>query len=320
MPDFKLGGSYSYWAYYDISGGKFKNDKLRKNWKNQLVCAEDYETRHPLDFYRPRNDTHVLNDIRHPEGKEPYIILGEFDAGYTEYSTPPVITDSLNDFTITATPTSDWTTNTTTSEWTFCVWMKPLFMDNQFCTIFSTRGLATSGGFSIEIGGTDSSAIQRGAMQILQGVNAVIGPRTVHRAVKVGEWIHLAITRNSSGGYQIYLNGDYTQTIRQALNGLNAWVGNSDPVYIGRPTASSGRKYFGSLKDIRIFNVAKTQTQIQRYMNDYRTFSSTESGLIGWWKLNEGGGNILADSQTNYSPMNFSITDSTNVTWDYDER
>ena len=37
----------------DICGFQFKSSELQKNWKGQMVCAEDYETRHPSDMLRP---------------------------------------------------------------------------------------------------------------------------------------------------------------------------------------------------------------------------------------------------------------------------
>lgn len=33
---------------------------LKHRWDGLFVCPECWEPRHPLDFYRPRNDTHIL--------------------------------------------------------------------------------------------------------------------------------------------------------------------------------------------------------------------------------------------------------------------
>jgi hypothetical protein len=318
MADFKLGGSYSHWAYCDICGGKYKNDKLRKNWKNQLVCAEDYETRHSLDFYRPRNDSHVLTSPGNKEGKEPYLVLGSYVDGYNEFNELPSNHNSgINQtYEISATPTSDWTTNTTTDNLTIMAWVKPLCVhDNKFMVVFGTRSATAAGSWSFDIGGNGSTAI---------GVLALFGPstfqcRSLTNTIVAGQWQHVAAVKNSSDShYYLYLNGQPMANIRTTPVSI---TGNTDTVLLGRlSTANTARNFVGSMKDLRVFNSYKTQNQIQRYMNDYRNFSSTESGLIGWWKLNEGGGSTIYDSQTNYDPMNFAIVDDTHVSWEYDER
>jgi hypothetical protein len=47
-------------AVCQVCGFRFKGSELRKRWDGVLVCAEDFETRHPSDFLRvPREDTSV---------------------------------------------------------------------------------------------------------------------------------------------------------------------------------------------------------------------------------------------------------------------
>lgn len=56
--------SYEYNGICDICGFKFKNKDLFRRWDGYIVCKDDYETRHPLDFYRNRDDFHKLPWIR----------------------------------------------------------------------------------------------------------------------------------------------------------------------------------------------------------------------------------------------------------------
>lgn len=35
-----------------LCGRQFKSDEIRKRWDGLMVCHNDYETRHPLDFIR----------------------------------------------------------------------------------------------------------------------------------------------------------------------------------------------------------------------------------------------------------------------------
>jgi hypothetical protein len=47
-------------AVCQVCGFRFKGTGLRKRWDGVLVCAEDFETRHPSDFLRvPKEDTSV---------------------------------------------------------------------------------------------------------------------------------------------------------------------------------------------------------------------------------------------------------------------
>jgi len=51
MSYFKHG---SYNGICDRCGFEFKMYQLRKDWQGLMVCREDYEPRHPLDFIRTR--------------------------------------------------------------------------------------------------------------------------------------------------------------------------------------------------------------------------------------------------------------------------
>lgn len=53
-----------YNAYCDVCGFQYKNFQLRKRWDGLIVCKEDWETRHPQEFVRARNDYHPLPWVR----------------------------------------------------------------------------------------------------------------------------------------------------------------------------------------------------------------------------------------------------------------
>jgi hypothetical protein len=56
----RVSGSYEYNAQCDSCGRYFKASKLRARWDGVMVCKEDWEPRHSLDFYRTKNDAHPL--------------------------------------------------------------------------------------------------------------------------------------------------------------------------------------------------------------------------------------------------------------------
>lgn len=51
---------YEYNALCDVCGFKKKASELMKRWDGFMVCKEDWEPRNVLDFYRTRNDAHLL--------------------------------------------------------------------------------------------------------------------------------------------------------------------------------------------------------------------------------------------------------------------
>lgn len=59
-------------AICDICGFRFKSDQLRKNWKNEMVCSDDFELRHPQEFIRVRPERIAVPWAR-PEGADIFI-------------------------------------------------------------------------------------------------------------------------------------------------------------------------------------------------------------------------------------------------------
>lgn len=49
--------SGQYNAICDVCGQRFKSGELKQRWDNLMVCSQDYEPRHPMDFFRPPEET-----------------------------------------------------------------------------------------------------------------------------------------------------------------------------------------------------------------------------------------------------------------------
>lgn len=52
--------SYEYNALCPVCGFKQEASTMLKRWDGLWVCKKDWETRNILDFFRSRNDSHVL--------------------------------------------------------------------------------------------------------------------------------------------------------------------------------------------------------------------------------------------------------------------
>jgi RHS repeat-associated protein len=103
------------------------------------------------------------------------------------------------------------------------------------------------------------------------------------------QWTHLTVTYNQ-GIIKTYANGSLVHT----YNGSGA-IGNA---YSYNDFRIGGRQHApqffqGSIDEVRIWNKARTQAEIQADMNHLLT--GTESGLIGYWQFSEGTGNTVTD-------------------------
>ena len=64
-------------------------------------------------------------------------------------------------------------------------------------------------------------------------------------------------------------------------------------MFIGESPGFPGRVFNGKIDEVRIWNIARSQSQIQNTMNTILTseyYSSPDSGLAGYWRLDEGTG------------------------------
>ena len=61
-------------AICDVCGMKFKASELKKDWRNLMVCSNDFEQRHPQDFLRVRGDEPSVPWAR-PEGEDEFLFI-----------------------------------------------------------------------------------------------------------------------------------------------------------------------------------------------------------------------------------------------------
>lgn len=59
-------------AICDVCGLRFYNTELKKDWRDLMVCAEDFELRHPQDFLKVRPDHQNVPWVR-PEGMDVFL-------------------------------------------------------------------------------------------------------------------------------------------------------------------------------------------------------------------------------------------------------
>jgi hypothetical protein len=110
-------------------------------------------------------------------------------------------------------------------------------------------------------------------------------------------WHHTAGVYNyPEATLQLYIDG---VKVAEKTNVTGLINSTSDPMYIGTkyPYSISGDFFNGIIDEVRIWNVARTQEEILQHMNWELT--GTDPGLAGYWKFNEGSGNITYDGSAN---------------------
>lgn len=70
MKTFWKSGSWN--AICDICARKYKAEELIRNWRGQMVCREDFETRNEQELIRPIKDMNKLPWTR-PRGTDQFI-------------------------------------------------------------------------------------------------------------------------------------------------------------------------------------------------------------------------------------------------------
>lgn len=109
-----------------------------------------------------------------------------------------------------------------------------------------------------------------------------------------GKWYHLAGTYDG-GGISVFVNG---VQIKSEPSSGQMYIDKSD-LFIGKgdPEFSFGEYFHGAVDEIRIWNVSRSQKQIQAAMNTPLT--GKEEGLVAYWNFDGGTAKDLSPHRNN---------------------
>lgn len=107
-------------------------------------------------------------------------------------------------------------------------------------------------------------------------------------------WHHVAVVRRASNSFELYLNGVLEDTDNTSIG--TCTFNNYHLGVLDRALGRTGW-YDGQIDELRIWSIDRSQSEIRDDMS--RTLNGNETGLLGYWNMNEGTGGTVNDLTTN---------------------
>ncbi len=177
-----------------------------------------------------------------------------------------------------------------TGQITLEAWISPTITGNKY--IIRKGRLNVNDGY--EIGLNNASKVYARFNQETSG-NALQVVSSSNYPTNGSSWMHVAATYDGST-IRLYING----VQEAALNAVFTIGSNIDPLAIGAQPEVSGTNggfFRGRLDEVRVWSTARSQQQIREDM--CRKLSGSESGLAGYWPLDEESGMAAYDQSGN---------------------
>lgn len=108
----------------------------------------------------------------------------------------------------------------------------------------------------------------------------------------LGQWHHIA------GTYSVLLNQARLYVdgvLKTQVPGFGSMAYSGQDIQIGNFSAPE-EQFDGQIDEVRVWSRARTQCEIQGNM--HRRLNGDEPGLVGYWRFDEGAGQVVSDSST----------------------
>ena len=149
--------------------------------------------------------------------------------------------------------------------------------------VISGRGGASSfNGFFLAINGSGILTSQ------LRGINMML---STSGDLRDDMCHHVALVRDGTT-MSYYVDGVYAGLASASGNGYDI-TGNADVIIGNDETNNFGQSWEGQISEVRLWNVARSQFELQDYAD--QELAGSETGLIGYFPLNEGAGQVAND-------------------------
>ena len=151
-----------------------------------------------------------------------------------------------------------------------------------------------------------------GAVAAYVFTTAYIGATTAANTLVPGQWVHLTYTYDGTT-ITIYINGVKKATATVTGGPRPTIIAAGSPTRLGMSrnnewTATDLRSMHGNLKDVRFWNRALTEAEVNNYIN--KTLTPAENGLVAYWPFDLNLGNNVTSAVGNFTAV------GTNITWE----
>jgi len=135
----------------------------------------------------------------------------------------------------------------------------------------------------------DSSVV----LQIKHTNGTISKINTPIRSINLNEWQHIAAIYNGVDEVVIHINGQEMElnTITPPSGEIND--NTLDDLYLGN-NENMAWTFEGCIDEVRIWDNARSKEEIESFMN--MRLTGFETGLIGYWQMNEGNGEMINDN------------------------
>ncbi|QTA81634.1 Uncharacterized protein dnl_39760 [Desulfonema limicola] len=171
-----------------------------------------------------------------------------------------------------------------TDNFTLEVWFKAGTLGER---LIDKGGVGTNEGFTFDTYNAKLRFINKGTD--IGESTSIDGATTL----QAGQWYHAAVVFSTASGVTIYNNGVIDANATPSIAGVDYGY----PLNIGSVGQSPGSFFDGQIDEVRIWNTARTQAEIQASMN--KRLSGDEPGLTAYYTFDHISGNSLADLTAN---------------------
>ena len=111
-------------------------------------------------------------------------------------------------------------------------------------------------------------------------------------AFNANQWYMISIVWNGSD-MTVYINGEKDTPWQNTISGSQGFKLNRFEIGMSWGGYGNSQSYTGRMAEMRIWNVARSQSEIASTLC---SVDATSAGLLGYWKMNEGEGHIFHDA------------------------
>lgn len=187
-----------------------------------------------------------------------------------------------------------------TAPMTMEVWVKPVAGGGEWALIFGKQYNPSDSNpwYSYRLFAASANSGEKG---FPRRVNFTVTPAsggetgsTSTTMVPVTAWTHIAGVYDGTN-LTVYINGSPESSIQMTSSLRNSDLG----LYIGKAPWTGYNNYKGQMDEIRLWNVARTQNEIQGSMNC--SLVGNETGLVAYWPFNDAPGSLTAADASHHS-------------------